>query len=64
MNSTSRYSVGFLGLDLGISRDEAVRSGAKTAKITTIPQSESREEKANRLRLVIICGDVVAVDFT
>jgi len=56
--------VGFLGLDLGISRDEAVRSGAKTAKITTIPQSESREGQANRLRLVIICGDVVAVDFT
>ena len=64
MNSTSRYSLGFFGLDSGISRDEAVRSGAKTAKITTIPQSESREEQSNRLQLVIIFGDVVAVDFT
>ncbi len=64
MNSTSPYSLGFFGLDSGISRDEAVRSGAKTAKITTIPQSESREEQSNRLQLVIIFGDVVAVDFT
>ena len=64
MNSTSRYSLGFFGLDSGISRDEAVRSGAKTAKIKTIPQSESKEEQANRLPLVIIFVDVVAVDFT
>ena len=64
MNSTSPYSLGFFGLDSGISRDEAVRSGAKTAKIKTIPQSESKEEQANRLRLVIIFVDVVAVDFT
>ena len=64
MNSTSRYSLVFFGLDSGISRDEAVRSGAKTAKIKTILQSESKEEQANRLPLVIIFVDVVAVDFT
>ena len=64
MNSTSPYSLVFFGLDSGISRDEAVRSGAKTAKIKMIPQSESREEQSNRLQLVIIFGDVVAVDFT
>ena len=64
MNSTSRYSLGFFGLDSGVSRDEAVRSGAKTAKIKTILQSESKEEQANRLPLVIIFVDVVAVDFT
>ena len=64
MNSTSRYSLGFFGLDSGISRDEVVRSSAKTAKIKTILQSESKEEQANRLPLVIIFVDVVAVDFT
>ena len=64
MNSTSRYSLGFVGLDSGVSRDEAVRSGAKTAKIKTILQSESKEEQANRLPLVIIFVDVVSVDFT
>ena len=64
MNSTSRYSLVFFGLDSVISRDEAVRSGAKTAKIKTILQSESKEEQANRLPLVIIFVDVVAVDFT
>ena len=64
MNSTSRYAVVFFGLDSGVSRDEAVRSGAKTAKIKTILQSESKEEQANRLPLVIIFVDVVAVDFT
>ncbi len=64
MNSNSRYSLGFFGLDSGISRDEAVRSGVKTAKIKTIPQSESKEEQANRLLLVIIFVDVVGVNFT
>ena len=64
MNSTSPYSLGFFELDSGISRDEAVRSVAKTAKIKTVPQSESKKEQANRLRLVIIFVDVVAVNFT
>ena len=64
MNSTSRYSLDFFGLDSGVSRDEAVRSGAKTAKINTILQSESKEEQANRLPLVIIFVDVDSVDFT
>ena len=64
MNSTSRYSLVFFGLDSGVSRDEAVRSGAKTAKIKTILQSEPKEAQANRLPLVIIFVDVVAVDFT
>ena len=64
MNSTSRYSLVFFGLDSGVSRDEAVRSGAKTDKIKTILQSESKEAQANRLPLVIILVDVVAVDFT
>lgn len=64
MNSISRYSVGFFCSDSVGSRNEAVRFGAKTAKIKTIPQSDSSEEQANRQRLVIICGDVVAVDFT
>ena len=64
MNSTSRYSLVFFGLDSGVSRDEAVRSGAKTAKIKPILQSEFNKEQANRLPLVIIFVDVVAVDFT
>ena len=64
MNSTSPYSLGFFGLDSAITRDEAVTSGAKNAKIKTIPQSAAKEEQANRLPLVIIFVDVVAVTFT
>ena len=64
MNSTSRYSLGFFGLDSGISRGEAVRFGVKTTKIKMIHQSESKYEQANRLPLEIIFVDVVAVNFT
>ena len=64
MNSNSRYSLGFFGLDSGTSRDEAVGFGAKNAKIKKIPQSETKEEQANRLTMVIILVDVVVVDFT
>ena len=64
MNSNSRYSLGFFGLDSRISRDETVGLGAKNVKIKKIPQSESKEEQANRLTMVIILVDVVVVDFT
>ena len=64
MNSNSRYSLVFLGLDSRISRDEAVGFGAKNNKIEKIPQRDSKEEQANRLTMVIIFVDVVVVDFT
>ncbi len=64
MNSNSRYSLVFFGLDSRISRDEAVGFGAKNAKIKKIPQSDSKEEQAHRFTMVIILVDVVAVDFT
>ena len=64
MNSTSLYSLVFFGLDSGTSRDEAVGFGPKNAKVKEIPQSESKAEQANRLTMVIIFVDVVAVDFT
>lgn len=64
MNSNSRYSLVFFGLDSRISRDEAVGFGAKNAKIKKIPQSDSKEEQANRLTMVIIFVEVVTVDFT
>ena len=64
MNSNSRYSLVFLGLDSRISRDEAVEFGAKNTKIEKIPQRDSKEEQANRLTMVIIFVDVVVVDFT
>ena len=63
MNSTSRYAVVFFCSDSEGSRNEAVRFGAKTAKIKTIPQGDSSKEQAHRQRLVVICGDVVAVVF-
>ena len=64
MNSNSRYSLVIFGLDSRISRDEAVGFGAKNTKIEKIPQSDSKEEQANRFTMVIILVDIVAVDFT